>query len=127
MPGDLRALAESHLAITLEGGWGIEVDLTGPDGEKQLGLKGQVLYDRTEQNPATGQEVFVNEPVVVLRYSSLNPAPKTNEVWQIRMPVSPEVGAPKGDFVLDKGRAVEGGRSIGFIRLYPKKAKQKTP
>lgn len=124
MPGNLRVLAESHLLISLEGVWGIEVDLTGPDGEQQLGLKGQVLYDRTEQNPATGQEVFVNEPVVVLRYSSLSPAPQTGEVWQVRIPVSPQVGALKGDFVLDKGRAVEGGRSIGFIRLYPKKAKQ---
>ena len=122
---NLRALAESHLAISLEGAWAIEVDLVGPDGEKQSGLKAQVLYDRTIENPATGQEVVVNEPVVVLRYSSLSPAPQSGEKWSIKMPVSPEAGAPKADFLLDKGRAVEGGRSIGFIRLYPKKAKQK--
>lgn len=122
---NLRALAESHLSVTLEGAWAIEVDLIGPDGVKQLGLKAQVLYDRTEQNPSTGQPVIVNEPVVVLRHSSLTIMPKTNEKWLIRMPVSPVTGAVKEDFVLDPSRAVEGGRSIGFIRIYPKKVRQK--
>ena len=122
---NLRALAESHLAVTLEGAWAIEVDLIGPTGVKQLGLKGQVLYDRTEQNPTTGQPVIVNEPVVVLRHSSLTAVPKSNEKWLIRMPVSPVEGAAKEDFVLDPSRAIEGGRSIGFIRLYPKRVKQK--
>jgi len=122
---NLRALAESHLAVTLEGAWAIEVDLIGPDGKKQLGLKAQVLYDRTEQNPATGQPVFVNEPVVVLRYSSLIVVPKSIEKWLIRMPVSPVEGAEKEDFVLDPSRTIEGGRSIGFIRIYPKKVRQK--
>ena len=123
---NLRALAEKHLAVTLEGQWAIEVDLIGPDGKKQLGLKAQVLYDRIEQNPSTGQPVIVNEPVVTLRYSSLNPAPASpNEKWMISMPVSPVEGAAKEDFVLDPSRAIEGGRSIGFIRLYPKKVRQK--
>ena len=122
---NLRALAESHLSVTLEGAWAIEVDLTGPTGVKQLGLKAQVLYDRTEENPATGQPVIVNEPVVVLRHSSLTAVPKTNEKWLIRMPVSPVEGAEKEDFVLDPSRAIEGGRSIGFIRIYPKKVRQK--
>lgn len=122
---NLRALAESHLSVTLEGAWAIEVDLTGPDGKKQLGLKGQVLYDRTEHNPATGQPVIVNEPVVVLRHSSLTVIPKSSETWLVRMPVSPVAGAAKEDFVLDPSRTIEGGRSIGFIRLYPKRVKQK--
>jgi hypothetical protein len=122
---NIRVLVEKHLAVTLEGAWAIEVDLIGPAGVKQLGLKAQVLYDRIEQNPATGQPVIVNEPVVVLRYSSLNPAPQSKEKWLIRMPVSPVEGAAKEDFVLDPSRAIEGGRSIGFIRLYPKKVRQK--
>ena len=122
---NLRALAESHLSVTLEGAWAIEVDLIGPTGMKQLGLKAQVLYDRTEESPATGQPVIVNEPVVVLRHSSLTVVPKTNEKWLVRMPVSPVEGAAKEDFVLDPSRAVEGGRSIGFIRIYPKKVRQK--
>ena len=122
---NLRVLAESHLAITLEGAWSIEVDLIGPTGVKQLGLKAQVLYDRTEENPATGQPVIVNEPVVVLRHSSLTVVPKTNEKWLIRMPVSPVIDAEKEDFVLDPSRAIEGGRSIGFIRVYPKRVRQK--
>ena len=122
---NLRALAEKHLSVTLEGAWAIEVDLIGPAGKKQLGLKAQVLYDRTEQNPTTGQPVFVNEPVVVLRYSSLTVVPKSIEKWLIRMPVSPVADAEKEDFVLDPSRTIEGGRSIGFIRLYPKRVRQK--
>lgn len=122
---NLRELAESHLAITLEGQWSMEVDLIGPDGVKQSGLKAQVLYDRTEENPTTGQEVLVNKPVVTLRVSSLTTVPKSSENWLIRMPVSPVAGAAKEDFVLDPARAIEGGRSIGFIRLYPKRVKQR--
>ena len=122
---NLRALAEKHLSVTLEGAWAIEVDLIGPAGKKQLGLKAQILYDRTEQNPTTGQPVFVNEPVVVLRYSSLTVVPKSIEKWLIRMPVSPVADAEKEDFVLDPSRTIEGGRSIGFIRLYPKRVRQK--
>ena len=122
---NLRALAESHLSVTLEGAWAIEVDLIGPDGKKQLGLKAQVLYDRTEHNPATGQPVIVNEPVIVLRYSSLDPAPQSKEKWLIRMPVSPVEDAAKEDFALDPSRTIEGGRSIGFIRVYPKRVRQK--
>ena len=121
----LREVVESHLAVTLEGRWSMEVDLTGPDGVIQAGLKAQILYDRTEQNPTTGQEVIVNQPVVTLRYSSLTAVPKSSENWLVRMPVSPVAGAAKENFVLDPARAVEGGRSIGFIRLYPKRVRQK--
>jgi len=120
---DLRALAESHLGITLEGDFSKEVILTDPDGDIQT-VRGQVLYDRTAQNPMTGQDQVLNEPVVTLRISTLTRVPEKRERWLIQMPVSPVVGAPLGDFVLDGGRAAEGGASIGYIRLYPKKAKQ---
>lgn len=120
---NIRALAEQHLGESLEGGYGIEVILTGPDG-KQQPVKGQVLYSRKVLNPVTGEDIIINEPVVVLRVSSLDPVPKTAEQWFIQMPVSPVEGAAKENFLMDKGKAVEGGASIGFIRLYPKKADQ---
>lgn len=121
---DIRDLAERHLAITLEGAYSKEVILTDPDGVKQT-LRAQVLYDKVVQNPITGQDQVINEPVVVLRRSSLTRIPKAAERWFVKMPISPVAGAAKEDFVLGGGRAVEGGASIGFIRLYPKKAKQK--
>lgn len=121
---DIRDLAERHLAITLEGPYSKEVILTDPDGIKQT-LRAQVLYDKTVQNPMTGQDQVINEPVVVLRRSSMTRVPVSSEKWFVKMPVSPVAGATKEDFVLGGGRAVEGGASIGFIRLYPKKAKQK--
>lgn len=125
MPANLRALVEKHLGTTLEGAWSMEVDLIGPGGAQQLGLKAQVLYDRAEETPTTGQPVFVNEPVVVLRYSSLSPAPQKGEKWLVRMPVSPQVGAAKESFVLDDTRAIGGGRSIGYIKLYPRRIIQR--
>jgi len=120
---DLRALAETHLSITLEGDWSKEVILTDPDGAVQT-VRGQILYDKTVMNPVTGQDQVVNEPVVTLRISSLTRVPQKRERWFIKMPDSPVLGAPIRDFVLDGGRAPEGGGAIGYIRLYPKKAKQ---
>lgn len=120
---DLRDLAENHLGITLEGAASKEVILTDPDGAIQT-VRGQVLYDKTVLNPMTGQDVVTNEPVVSLRISSLTRVPQKRERWFIKIPVSPVSGAPVEDFVLDGGRAQEGGASIGYIRLYPKKAKQ---
>ena len=121
---DLRALAESHLAITIEGDWSKEVTLVGPDdGEEQI-LRGQVLYDRKIENPDTGQEMIVNAPVVSLRISSMDPVPKKDEKWFIKMPISPVAGAPIENFLLDGGRAREGGPSLGYFRYYPRKAEQ---
>ena len=119
----IRALAEQHLVESIEGGFGIEVILTDKEGKQQT-VKGQVLYSRKVQNPITGEDIIVNEPVIVLRVSTLDPVPKTGEQWFIQMPLTPLEGAPKENFLMDKGKAVEGGASIGFIRLYPKKADQ---
>lgn len=120
---NIRALAEQHLGESLEGGFGIEVILTGPDGKQQT-VKGQVLYSYKIQSPVTGEDVIVNKPVVILRVSTLNTVPKSSEQWLIQMPVSPLVGAAKEEFLLDKGKAVESEASIGFIKLYPKKVDQ---
>lgn len=119
----IRALAEQHLGESIEGGFGIEVILTDKDGKQQT-VKGQVLYSRKIQNPTTGEDIIINEPVVILRVSTLDPVPKSGEQWFIQMPVSPVEGAEKENFLMDKSKAVEGGASIGFIRLYPKKADQ---
>jgi hypothetical protein len=136
MSFDMRAQIEKDLGVTLEGDYGLPVELTGPDGEEITTsansvdpqnpepLYGQVLYTTTRMNPDTGEEMVVNEPVVVLRRSSLSRIPEPGENWFVRFPKDPDRTAELSDFAFTPDRAPEGGRSIGFIRLYPHKAEQ---
>lgn len=117
--GNLREIAEADLATTLESptDFGLPVDLTDPDGAQQT-VNGQILSAIVRNNPDTGEPVIVNNPVVVLRRSTLNRVPVAGEKWHIRMAIDPSRTAVKQDFVLDPARSPEGGQSIGFIRLY---------
>lgn len=131
---NIRALAESDLKYTLEDsdGYGKPVILISPDGERidtnqNTGepLTGQVLYDTVRMDADSGADVITEEPIITLRRSSLSRVPKSGELWFIQIPGSPLEGAPLVNYQLDKSKAIQGGRSIGFIRLYPKKAEQK--
>jgi hypothetical protein len=122
---NLREQVESDLAVSLEGDWALPVELVTPDGEVIDDIPGaQILYDTVRVNPDTGEEMVVNNPIVVLRRSSLSRVPQPGEVWAVRIPVTPSTTAPLADFVIDPTRPPEGGASIGFIRLYLRKAKQ---
>ena len=115
---NLREQAESDLSFTLEGAFGLPVTLIAPDGSIQDNLTGQVLYDTIKVNPETGEEMVVNNPVVSLRRSSLDRIPLPGEKWIVKIPVDPSTTATLEDFIIDQTRPPEGGRSIGFIRLY---------
>ena len=133
----LRERVEEDLGITLEdpNQWGLPVELTGPDGieiktsanspdpENPSLLYGQVLYNTVRQN-AEGEPVVTPLPVIVLRRSSLARIPQDGERWFIKFPQDPSLTAEMADYTLNADQATEGGRSIGFIRLYPKKAVQ---
>lgn len=128
---NLRYQVESDLEFTLEGEWGLPVILIDPDGNeisKKAGtiedLKGQILYDTIRHDTETGLPKVVNHPVVTLRRSSLARVPKAGEKWLIRIPVNPVPGAAIENFIIDPTRPPEGGASIGFIRLYLRKAIQ---
>jgi hypothetical protein len=121
--GNLRVVVESDLGTTLEGDWGLPVELIAPDGtvyNTKAGtddpLVGQILYDSREDDPETGAEVIVNKPVVTLRRSSLGRIPAANEKWAVRIPTVPDPAAAKTAFSLE--RPTELGGAIGFIRLY---------
>lgn len=132
----LRERVESDLAITLEGQWGLPVELTDPDGKKittsanspdplnPLPLRGQVLYTTVRVSTETGEEVITNAPVVTLRRSSLSRIPADGENWLVKFPKDPSLTADLENYALTPSRANEGGRSIGFIRLYPSKVIQ---
>lgn len=122
MVQNLRQLTEADLANTLEGDFALPVELIGPGGIQNL--TGQILYDTVSLVPETGETVITNEPIVTLRRSSLNPVPKDGEKWSIKIPTSPSPTASMENFVIDGDRASEGGASIGFIRLYLRRAVQ---
>lgn len=123
---NLREQAEEDLFDSLEDsdGWGLPVILVDPDGVKYdksandptADLTGQILYDTTVYDPETGMNVIVSIPVVTLRRSSLARIPVAGEDWFVKIPETPDASAPKVSHVLE--RAPQGGKSIGFIRLY---------
>lgn len=131
MAVNLRKQAEADLATTLEKEWGLPVVLISPDGEiintsvnSGEVLVGQVLYDTVMTNPATGEPVIVNNPIVTLRRSSLSRVPAPGEKWIVKIPITPDPDASLTEFVVSPTRSSEGGRSIGFIKLFLRKAKQ---
>jgi hypothetical protein len=126
---NLRAKIESDLAESLEGEWGMPVELTSPDGQTQHYnvnnpdklLTGQVLYFSRQENPETGEPVIVNNPVVTLRLSSLIRVPAAGETWLIKMPISPRENAEKQSFTFTVNKSPEHGTDIGFIKFYPQR------
>jgi hypothetical protein len=130
--GDLRERIELDLRTTLEGRFGLPVELTSPAGvtqiysknDPELLLQGQVMYDTTEFNPETGERVVIPEPVVTLRRSSLDTIPQPGEFWFITIPSKPGESAPKETYVLSTDLPPQDGRSLGIVRLYLTKPKQ---
>jgi len=120
---NLREQIEADLAESLENpdDYGLPVILISPDGEVQ-DLNGQVLYDTKRVDPETGLDMIISTPVVTLRRSSLTRIPLAGEKWAVRIPETPSSTATKTTHAIE--RAPEEGKSIGFIRLYLKKAVQ---
>jgi hypothetical protein len=120
---NLPALAEADLRQTIEGDFGIPVTLipadTGIPIDKTVDgrpLTGKVRWSQPEVTEE-GQTVVVPAPVVTLRRSSLPRTPKTGENWVIVIPSGPRPGSPLEHFSLDPAYAVEGGKSLGKVRL----------
>ena len=118
---NLRELSERHLSLTLEGPWGLPVNLITPEGVRVDDLRGQILYDTVRMNPETGETVVVEDPIVVLRRTTLESrtrVPLAGETWIVEIPIRPEEAADKKQYLISPTRPPEGGRSVGFIRIY---------
>lgn len=123
---NLRALAEKDLGVTLEGDYGMRVNLIAPDGVKDTTTKdgrplmGQVLFNIAREGESGGVIglITVNTPVVSLRRSSLRRVPQPGENWIVEAPESPVPGARMIQYCFSNNRSPEGGASVGFIRLY---------
>ncbi len=119
----LRAEIEAELAETLEDDddFGLPVILTAPDGVVYAAVYGRIQYDSIVQDEG-GNAVIDSNPIVTLRRSSLTRIPAPSEKWAVTIPVDPTTGAPTSKFLLE--RAAQGGRSIGFINLFLRRAEQ---
>ena len=133
---NLREQIQKDLGVTLEGVFGLPVELIDPDGNEYttsanspdpanpLPLMGQILYDTVGADPETGERVVVNNPIVSLRTTSLTRIPKAGERWAVSIPTTPSTTATKETFVITPTRPPEGGASIGFIKLYLQRVAQ---
>lgn len=125
----MRAEIEADLADTLEGDFGLPVVLISPSGvrytspvsDSTADLMGQVVYETISQDQ-DGNQVIDHKPVVTLRRSSLAAIPASGERWAVEIPIGPRADADREVFLLE--RASEDGSSIGFIRLYLRRAEQ---
>jgi hypothetical protein len=131
---NLRTLAEKDLRDTLEGEFGLPVVLIVGDGASSARydkttdgrpLVGQVLWSQPTINPDTGEKIAIYAPVVTLRRSSLPRVPKSGEDWIVLLPEGPaDTGVPSVAYRMDPAYAVEGGKSLGKVRIPLVAAKQ---
>jgi hypothetical protein len=121
---NLRALAESDLGTTLEGEFSSTITLISPNGAKQT-LKARCRWSQPRVNTETGEQVIVPDPVVEIRRSSISIGiPKTGEPWAVIMPDGPRDDAVPMLCLMDKTRAINGGKTLGTIKLPLVKSKQ---
>ena len=124
---NLPAIAESTLSTSLEGVFGSEVVLTGPDGEQQT-VRGQVTneFSRVGQDSrgishGGRNSMTVYRSVVVLRRSSLSPVPENTEEWTCRVPIVPG-GEPAQTLFVEE--IPDGSRTFGMLTLRLTRTKQ---
>ena len=78
---NLRAAIESDLHDSLEGEFGMAVELTSPNGVQQIYsknnpselLKGQVLYFSRREDPETGETIVIKINTEILKNSFKSP------------------------------------------------------
>ncbi len=128
----LRTRAIVDLKKQNQRDWGTIVIYQDPDGntydkDNETGedLRTlQTLYDRRVENPDTGEIITIHEPVIVQARSSLSRIPKPGETWHIRFPLDPTDEDTLSDYTFNIDRSIEGGNSLGFLRIYPTKLVQ---
>lgn len=113
---NLRALAEADLGTTLEGDFATDITLKGPNGATQT-VRGRVRLCKSRPDLGTGEMVIVPDPNVTLRRSSLSPVPLAGEKWSVLFPDSPRADASLVTYLLDTTRALDGGKTLGLIKL----------
>jgi hypothetical protein len=123
--GGQWAIIESDLHETLEGDFGLPVEITNPAGVTQIYsandptelLSGKISYSTVMQDPETGAPIIDPKPVVTLRRSSLDTVPDNAALgnWMVRIPITPSETGTKVTYTI--GQPTQSSE-IGMIRLY---------
>ena len=129
---NLREEIEVDLQDTIEGEFRTYIEITSPDGQIQRynvhnpsdKLAAFVRYHCVRMNPQTGESIVVDEPVVILRKSSLIRVPKGGEKWYVKTPTDPVHDAKLRSFIFSPDRAIEGSDDIGYVTMYPQRIEQ---
>lgn len=109
---------------------GTTVYLTDPDGVRTQHDDCQFLSNRTTVSPESGEEVVLVNPRATFPLASLlardsdYTVPQDGEKWFLDAPDDPDIPDTLTGYSLDPSKAIEGGRSLGFIRLYLTKVDQ---
>lgn len=123
-------IAAGGLKTSLEGSFACKIELIDPDGvEYKLNadgepLTGQVLYDRQDVDPESGNMITVGEISATLRRSSLVRVPEDGEKWGVRVPADPSDPDTLKTYVFNADESLTDGKSVGFIKLRLKEVEQ---
>jgi len=107
-----------------------DVVLIAPDGTKyETDVNGdqlvcQFLSGRVSLSPDSGEEMVVFRPVATFHRSSLQRIPLDGEIWALEAPLDPDIPATTTILSFDKSKSIEGGRSLGTIRIYLSQVEQ---
>lgn len=124
---NLRKKVNEDLEFSMESesDWGLPVILVDSDGntydtkkDSEDRLSGQVLYNSIEYNPDTGEEMVIQDPIVVLRLNSLERIPQNGENWIVKIPTEPDPDATMESFALSPTKTMKFNKSFGFVRMY---------
>lgn len=104
--------------------------LIAPDGERYTEdvdgnqLVCQFLSGRVPASPDSGEEMVVFRPVATFHRDSLQRIPVNGEKWSLSAPLDPTIPTVTTTMSFDPSKSIEGGRSLGTIRIYLSEVQQ---
>lgn len=96
---------------------GTIVWLIDPDGIRTQHDDCIFLSGRETISPDSGEETVVFRPVATFPRSSLDRIPVNGENWSLEAPLDPDIPSVTTIMSLDPSKSIEGGMSLGVIRL----------
>lgn len=123
-------LATAGLKIMLEGAFSALCELTDPDGVEtkvnEVGdpLRGELLLDREDIDPESGDLVTVKETMLSLRKTALPRIPVAGETWKVAVALDASTPTVLTTHLANADESPTGGSTIGFIKLFLKDVEQ---
>lgn len=109
--------ATAGLRKTVQGNFGMPVDIVFASGNEQLSIQAQVLYDTEEIDPESGDLISVRREWVTLIKADLDEEINQGDTAYFKIPKSPDDQTTKIERMLDNSQQIVDGASLGFIRI----------